>query len=47
MIRGMLASAGLDFGFETVGSHVSKPEFLEGLKEAGYNVAILFISTEH
>lgn len=45
-IRGMLADAKIDFGFETVGSHHSKAEFLERLKQEGYYVAVLFISTE-
>jgi len=41
-----LASACSDFGFETVGSHESKPRFLRELKESGYFVAILFVGTE-
>ena len=45
-IREMLANARLDFGFETVGSHQSKVEFLEQLKHAGYIIGILFISTD-
>lgn len=45
-IRDMLADAKIDFGFETVGSHRSKAEFLERLKQQGYYVAVLFISTE-
>lgn len=45
--RKVLAEAGFDFCFETVGSHVSKVEFLAGLKSKGYTIAILFISTEN
>ena len=46
-IREMLANARFDFGFETVGSHQSKVEFLEQLKHAGYIIGILFISTNN
>lgn len=46
-IRDMLADAKIDFGFETVGSHHSKAEFLERLKREGYYVAVFFISTEN
>lgn len=45
-MRDILADAKIDFGFETVGSHHSKVEFLERLKRGGYYVAVLFISTE-
>lgn len=34
------------FGFETVGSHPSKVEFLEKAKSLGYVVTLLFVSTE-
>ena len=44
--RRELAGARSDFGFETVGSHESKPGFLSELKESGYFVAILFVGTE-
>ena len=45
-IRLIYADAGIDFAFETVGSHPSKVEFLEGLKSSGYFVAVLFVGTE-
>jgi predicted ABC-type ATPase len=35
------------FGFETVGSHSSKYEFMRQAQEAGYDVELFFISTEH
>lgn len=44
--RRELAEARIDFGFETVGSHESKPKFLRELKEAGYYVVVLFVGTE-
>lgn len=44
-IRQVFGNAGIDFAFETVGSHVSKAEFLEELKLAGYTVGVLFVST--
>lgn len=44
--RHELAEARSDFGFETVGSHESKPQFLRELKEAGYYVVVLFVGTE-
>ena len=44
--RWYLASKRADFAFESVGSHPSKLEFLQELKEAGYYVAVLLVSTE-
>lgn len=44
--RRELAESRSDFGFETVGSHESKPQFLRELKESGYYVAVLFVGTE-
>lgn len=44
--RQALAETRSDFGFETVGSHESKPQFLRELKESGYFVTILFVGTE-
>lgn len=41
-----LAEARSDFGFETVGSHESKPQFLRDLKAVGYYVVVLFVGTE-
>lgn len=45
-IRQLLSEARVDFGFETVGSHPSKIEFLNCLKDAGYFVAIVFVTTK-
>ncbi len=45
-IRELLSEAMVDFGFETVGSHPSKVEYLNRLKEDGYFVAIVFVTTE-
>ena len=42
-----LARERSDFGFETVGSHISKPQFLRDLKRFGYFVAVLFVGTEN
>ena len=44
--RRELAEERSDFGFETVGSHESKPQLLRELKEAGYFVVVLFVGTE-
>lgn len=44
-IRGIYSEAMVDFAFETVGSHPSKVEFLGGLRDKGYFVAILFVGT--
>ena len=44
--RRELAESGVDFAFETVGSHPSKVEFLQELKDAGYFIAVLAVSTE-
>ena len=44
-IRQVLSEAQVDFGFETVGSHPSKIEFLKRLKDTGYFVAIVFVTT--
>jgi len=38
-------AAGLDFGFETVGSHPSKHQFMHRAQGLGYDVELLFIST--
>jgi predicted ABC-type ATPase len=35
-----------DFGFETVGSHSSKHQFMHNALELGYDVELLFVSTE-
>lgn len=45
-MRERLSDASLDFGFETVGSHPSKLAYLQKLKERGYTVAIVFVTTE-
>ena len=45
-MRRALSEAMLDFGFETVGSHPSKVEFLTELKARGYVIVILFVTTE-
>lgn len=45
-IRQLYARAGIDFAFETVGSHPSKIEFLEELRERGYTTGVLFVSTK-
>lgn len=44
--RDALLSEGVTFGFETVGSHPSKVEFMNRAKELGYHVTLLFVSTE-
>ena len=46
-IREVFAQAQVDFGFETVGSHPSKVEFLKQIKDKGYSICILFVSTEN
>lgn len=45
-IKEFYATSGIDFAFETVGSHPSRIEFLENLKAKGYVVGILFVGTE-
>lgn len=45
-IRQLYARAGIDFAFETVGSHPSKVEFLEEMRTRGYTTAVLFVSTK-
>lgn len=44
--RDGLLSERVTFGFETVGSHPSKVEFMAKAKELGYRVTLLFVSTE-
>ena len=44
--REALLSEGVTFGFETVGSHPSKVEFLKKAKLLGYKVTLLFVATE-
>lgn len=44
--RREFAESRVSFGFETVGSHPSKVEFLWDLKAKGFYVAVLFVSTE-
>lgn len=44
--RRELADSRSDFGFETVGSHESKLQFLHDLKGLGYYIAVLFVGTE-
>ena len=44
--RRELANLRANFGFETVGSHASKVDFLQELKANGYFVAIIFVGTE-
>jgi len=45
-LRESLVVQGLSFGFETVGSHISKIELLRSAKRLGYFVSILFVGTE-
>lgn len=45
--RDMLLLEGVSFGFETVGSHPSKLEFLKYAKELGYKITLLFVATEN
>jgi predicted ABC-type ATPase len=35
------------FGFETVGSHISKIQFMHRAKELGYVITLIFVSTEN
>ena len=44
-IRNRFANHGVDFAFETVGSHPSKVEFLEELRGNGWTVGTLFVGT--
>lgn len=44
--RDGLLSEQVTFGFETVGSHPSKVEFMARAKDLGYCVTLLFVSTE-
>jgi predicted ABC-type ATPase len=44
--REALLSRRLSFGFETVGSHPGKVEFLGKAKSLGYTIALLFVATE-
>jgi dimethylhistidine N-methyltransferase len=44
--RAQYAKSRIDFGFETVFSHISNVEFLSSLKEAGYVVHLYFVCTE-
>lgn len=43
--RDALLAEGVTFGFETVGSHPSKVEFMNRAKELGYQVTLLFVAT--
>jgi predicted ABC-type ATPase len=45
--REALLSRHLSFGFETVGSHPSKVDFLKRAKDFGYTVTLLFVATEN
>jgi len=45
-MREALSAAMLDFGFETVGSHISKVNDLARYKAAGYCIVIVFVTTE-
>lgn len=45
-IRRIFMDGRVDFAFETVGSHISKLEFLYELKAAGYFIVLLFVGTE-
>jgi len=44
--REALLSRRLSFGFETVGSHPGKVEFLGKAKSLGYTITLLFVATE-
>lgn len=44
--RDALLTQGRSFGFESVGSHVSKVEFIKTAKRLGYTVTLLFVATE-
>jgi predicted ABC-type ATPase len=44
--REILIASGKSFGFETVGSHISKVELLQEAKRQGYTVILLFVATE-
>ena len=44
--RDALLAERITFGFETVGSHPSKVEFIKKAKDLGYSVTVLFVSTE-
>ena len=45
-IRDFAIADGISFGFETVGSHPSKVDFLRSAKELGYKITVLFVGTE-
>lgn len=44
--RESLLTEGMTFGFETVGSHPSKVEFIQNARDLGYKVTLLFVATE-
>lgn len=44
--REALLAECVSFGFETVGSHPSKVDFLRAAKDLGYTVIVLFVATE-
>lgn len=44
--RESLLAEGVTFGFETVGSHISKVDFIRVARELGYKVTVLFVATE-
>jgi predicted ABC-type ATPase len=46
-LRELKLGARDSFGFETVGSHISKVAFIKQAKELGYVVSLIFVSTEN
>lgn len=45
-MRGDLLDSGESFSFETVGSHISKVEFIQRARRQGYVVGLLFVGLE-